>query len=79
MAAGRMGGREFYVFVFLIGTAFAAQGGWSEVDVVDKGVQDAAKFGAAEIDSRSNSLFKSRLLTVVRAESQVIWWISYVL
>ena len=65
----------FYVLLILIGTACAAGtlGGWNEVDVDDKGVQEAAKFGAAEVDSRSNSLFKSRLMTVLKADSQVIW------
>ena len=60
------------VIVFLIGVASAIPGGWSGIDVDDKDVQDAANFGAAEIDSRSNSLFKSRLLSVVKAERQVI-------
>jgi len=62
----------FYVLVLLIGTTCAVPGGWSQIDVDDKAVQDAANFGAAEINSRSNSLFKTRLLTVVKAESQVI-------
>ena len=61
----------FYVLVLLIGTACALPGGWNELDVRDKGVQDAANFGAAEIESRSNSLFKTKLLTVLKAESQV--------
>jgi len=66
----------FVVLALLIGTACAVHdravpGGWSEADVNDEGVQDAANFGAVEINSRSNSLFKSRLLTVLKAESQV--------
>ena len=67
----------FCVLVFLVGTACAVPGGWRELDVEDKGVQDAANFGAVEIDSRSNSLFKSRLLTVLKAESQVIWYVQF--
>lgn len=60
-----------YAILFLIGTACAVPGGWSEANVGEKDVQDAADFGATEIDSRSNSLFKTRLLTVLKAESQV--------
>jgi len=62
----------FYLLLLLVGTACAVPGGWSEADVEAKDVQDAANFGATEISSRSNSLFKSRLLTVLKAESQVI-------
>ena len=62
---------RFYVVFLLIGTVCAVPGGWNEVYVDDGGVQDAANFGAVEIDSRSNSLFKSRLLSVLKAESQV--------
>lgn len=47
------------------------------MDVDDKGVQEAAKFGAAEVDSRSNSLFKSRLMTVLKADSQVVAGMNY--
>jgi len=61
----------FYVLLLLIGTVCAIPGGWNETDVNDAGVQDAANFGAMEIQKRSNSLFKSRLLTVLKAESQV--------
>jgi len=61
----------FYVILLVIGTVCAVPGGWNEVDVDNVTVQEAAKFGAVEIDSRSNSLFKSRLLTVLKAESQV--------
>jgi len=63
-----------YIVLLLIGTASAVPGGWnSEVDFDDdKGVQEAASFGAAEIARRSNSLFKSRLLTVLKAETQVM-------
>jgi len=64
----------FYIVLLLIGTACAVPGGWNEVDVDDVGVQDAANFGAVQIDSRSNSLFKSKLLTVLTAESQVTFW-----
>jgi len=63
----------FYILLLVTGTACAVPGGWNEVDVNDTGVQDAANFGAVEIDSRSNSLFKSRLLTVLKAETQVIF------
>ena len=62
----------FYVLLLLIGTACAVPGGWSERGVDEEDVQEAAIFGAGEIASRSNSLFMSRLLTVVKAESQVI-------
>jgi len=67
----------FYVILLLIGTTCAVPGGWTDLDVDDKGVQDAATFGAAEINSRSNSLFKTRLLTVLKAQSQVIRWTSF--
>jgi len=61
----------FCVFVLLIATACAEPGGWNEVDVNDEDVKYAANFGAEEIHSRSNSMFQSRLLTILKAESQV--------
>lgn len=57
--------------VVCVGT-LGKPGGWSNIDVNDETVKEMARFAATELGRRSNSLYQSRLLDVVKARSQVI-------
>ncbi|XP_053134096.1 cystatin-like [Hemicordylus capensis] len=71
------------LLVFLLLPALTAQagmpGGLQEQPVSDPEVQKAAQFALAAYNQRSNSLYYSRALRVVKAQSQVVAGIKYYL
>ena len=53
-------------------------GGWNQAEVNDESIQDVAQFALTTINQRSNSLYLSKMVEVIRAERQVSWkWNSY--
>ena len=46
-------------------------GGWRDVDVNDDDTHEVAKAAVEQLSARSNSMFKSKLVTVKSAQVQV--------
>ena len=46
-------------------------GGWNQAEVNDESIQDVAQFALTTINQRSNSLYLSKMVEVIHAESQV--------
>jgi len=74
----KMGKMAYLIFgmCLVISTTLAKPGGWSPVDVNSQSVQDIASFATNELASRSNSMYESKLLNVVSAQSQV-WFAQW--
>jgi cathepsin F len=69
--------KQIVLLLFVVGTTVAVPGGWSSVDVNEKLVQNVASRAAIELDERSNSIYKSRLLSVVKAETQIVAGVNF--
>jgi len=54
-----------------LSTSQQKAGGISQADVNDSYIQEIASFALAEIDGRSNALYRQKILKIVEAQQQV--------
>ncbi|XP_041865941.1 cystatin C (amyloid angiopathy and cerebral hemorrhage) [Melanotaenia boesemani] len=64
--------------VFAVGLSFMT-GGLRDADINDEGVQNAVNFAAAQHNRGTNDMFLHQVVEVVRAQTQVVAGMKYVI